>query len=112
MKTKYIKVAVSDELPKESGKYSTSLGECEFHLKWSQFYHIGLNLACNPEYFFEEVPDHEAELVDEIRTSIDQLEVYISELEEDDKYWGLVNIMKKEIELLKESLIQKLKSDE
>ena len=100
MKTKYIKVAFE---------------ECKKGAKAISYKPImASNLASYDKEIIHliEVPDHEAELVDEIRTSIDQLEVYISELEEDDKYWGLVNIMKKEIELLKESLIQKLKSDE
>ena len=100
MKTKYIKVAFE---------------ECKKGAKAISYKPImASNLASYDKEIIHliEVPDHEAELVDEIRTSIDQLEVYISELEEDDKYWYLVNIMKKEIEVLKESLIQKLKSDE
>lgn len=76
MKTKYIKVAFE---------------ECKKGAKAISYKPImASNLASYDKEIIHliEVPDHEAELVDEIRTSIDQLEVYISELEEDDKYWG------------------------
>lgn len=64
MKTKYIKVAVSDRLPKKGGTKDSDIGLVFYNEKLKLFEDNDMPAVVYPEYFFEEFPDHEAELVE------------------------------------------------
>ncbi|MGE8528486.1 hypothetical protein [Chryseobacterium rhizosphaerae] len=61
MRTKYIKVAVSDRLPEESDYFNTDDGWVQFNKYDKKFWLEGV-YEVHPQYWLEEVPDHEEEM--------------------------------------------------
>lgn len=61
MKTKFIKVPVSERLPNKSGRYHTSMGRIWFFEDKRKWQFAGV------EYWLEEVPDYQDEIVDVLK---------------------------------------------
>lgn len=61
MKTKYIKVAVSDRLPEESDYFNTDDGWVQFNKYDKKFWLEGV-YEVHPQYWLEEIPDYEEEM--------------------------------------------------
>lgn len=66
MKTKYVKVQVSERLPEKEGKYTVQRNDSE---DWHEMYYFNgspLNVSFWKryiEYWLEEVPDHSEEML-------------------------------------------------
>ncbi|MCQ9638631.1 hypothetical protein MP478_04450 [Chryseobacterium sp. WG14] len=77
MKTKYIKIAVSDRLPEKGGFYYTYT---ESGLKIADWFYEGkfnyVSPSYYPEYWLEEVPDHE----DEMREMLEECKLQLEYL--------------------------------
>ena len=104
MKTKYIKVAVSDRLPKKGGTKDSDIGLVFYNEKLKLFEDNDMPAVVYPEYFFEEFPDHEAELVEALKKISEYSKEPTSENSKD-RFKRLKYIADK-------ALIQKVKSDE
>ena len=108
MKTKYIKVAVSDELPKEDGFYFVYNGghHAVFYSTLLGFNScmMGNNNSAKIIHWLKEVPDHEAELVEALKKISEYSKEPTSENSKD-RFKRLKYIADK-------ALIQKVKSDE
>ena len=114
MRTKFIKVAVSDELPKEDGFYFVYNGghHAVFYSTLLGFNScmMGNNNSAKIIHWLKEVPDHEAELVERLKSSTEAIEWYM-DYSTSENAEPFFNIGTNEIEQ-NESLIQKVKSDE
>lgn len=61
MKTKFIKVPVSDRLPNKNGYYFTDEGMLGFRVDSLEWYYSGWKYKHKVNYWLEEVPDLEDE---------------------------------------------------
>ena len=117
MRTKFIKVAVNDELPKTEAQYFVKDKNCGQLISAFFDKNVGFRTAfsvVNVEYWLKEVPDHEDELVEIAKTEGILLGLKICK-----EMWaqGTIsheNIYENEVIYKEEldSLIQKVKSDE
>ena len=64
MKTKYIKVSVSEKLPEKAGTYDSNLGEVFYNKFREHFEHNDKANDLFPNYWFMEVPDYEDEILE------------------------------------------------
>lgn len=75
MKTKYVKIAVADRLPEEGGTFDSNLGEVFYNKFRERFEHNEKGIDLFPDYWLEEVPDHEEEMLEEIKKLVKALKV-------------------------------------
>ncbi|HAY3553797.1 hypothetical protein [Elizabethkingia meningoseptica] len=63
MKTKYVKVPVSDRLPEKEEEFLTSKGELYFSIERKQFETYKNTRNSNPSFWLEEKEDHSEEML-------------------------------------------------
>lgn len=63
MKTKYIKIPVSERLPEKSGKHNTDQGELEFSRELGDEFYFVDGPVLNVEWWLEEKEDYSEEML-------------------------------------------------
>lgn len=74
MKTKYVKVPVSERLPEKSGFYNTDQGELEFSKELGDEFYFVDGPVLNVQYWLEEKEDHSEEMKQMIEEMIFELD--------------------------------------
>lgn len=80
MKTKYIKVSVSVRKPEKLGDYLTDKGKALF-ITTTKLWHID-KLRISPNWWLEEKPDYEDEMMEMINELISELDVYSDQVDD------------------------------
>ncbi|AQX00455.1 hypothetical protein [Elizabethkingia anophelis] len=88
MKTKYIKVPVSERLPEKSGLYLANWKTTDGSESWKTSHYVSIDGNCRGEWklyvtdFLEEVPDHSEEMLSMLQRILD-LNVLPAEIDDE-----------------------------
>ena len=79
MKTKYVKVPVSERLPEKEEEFLTSKGELYFSIERKQFETYKNTLNSNPSFWLEEKEDHSEEMLSVLSGLINDISNLLNE---------------------------------